>query len=90
MNTEGSEEARAAIFEVIENQIRDNAPPITGETYNRLKSDGHSHYDTMKLIGCVLSVELFEIMKHHQPFNEQRFIANLKALPELPWQEEGE
>ena len=30
---EGSEITREAIFEVIENQIRENNPPITKETY---------------------------------------------------------
>ena len=88
MDTGNPDQAREAIFEVIENQIRDNDPPITAETYNRLKSEGHSHEETMKFIGCALSVELFEIMTNHQPFNEQRYSDNLKSLPELPWEEE--
>jgi len=83
---QGSEIAREAIFEVIENQIRGNDPPITKETYDRLRADGHTHEETMKLIGCALSVELFEIMKNSEPFNERRYISNLKGLPELPWE----
>jgi hypothetical protein len=34
MDEEGSELARAAIFEVIENQIRDNTPPETRKLSN--------------------------------------------------------
>ena len=84
---EGSEVAREAIFEIIENQIKGNDPPITKETYDRLMSDGHTHEETMKLIGCALSVELFEIMKKSEPFNAKRYATNLQGLPELPWEE---
>ena len=50
MEDEKSEMAQEAIFEIIENQMRDNTPPITKKTYTRLKSIGHSHEDAMKLI----------------------------------------
>ena len=84
---EDSEVARWAIFEVIENQIKANDPPITKGTYDRLRAEGHTHEETMKLIGCALSVELFELMKNSEPFNAQRYATNLKGLPELPWDE---
>ena len=87
MNTE-SNMAQEAIFEVIENQLRDNNPPITKETYTRLVSEGHSHDETMKLIGCAMTTEIFEIMKNKQPFNEERYSQNLINLPDLPWEEE--
>jgi len=83
MNTESSI-AQEAIFEIIENQLRDNNPPIAKETYTRLKSDGYSHDDTMKLIGCAMTTEIYEIMKHSQPFDEERYSQNLKNHPELP------
>ena len=87
MNTE-SNMAQEAIFEVIENQLRDNNPPITKETYTRLVSEGHSHDETMKLIGCAMTTEIFEILKNKQPFNEERYSQNLINLPDLPWEEE--
>jgi len=87
MNTESSI-AQEAVFEIIENQLKDNNPPITKETYTRLKSEGYSHDDTMKLIGCAITTEIYEIMKHSQPFDEDRYAKNLKNLPELPWEDE--
>ena len=84
---DGSEITREVIFQVIENQIRENDPPITKETYDRLRTDGYTHDEVMKLIGCALSVELFEIMKNREPFNAQRYATNLMGLPELPWEE---
>ncbi len=79
--------AREAIFEVIENQMRDGTPPETKQTFDRLRGDGYSHEDTMKLIGCVVSTEIFDVLKNKEPFNEKRFVAALHSLPTLPWDE---
>jgi len=87
MDEEGSEIAQEAIFEIIENQIRDGNPPLVRETLSRLISEGRSREDAMKLIGCALSVELFEIMKNNETFNSKRYDNNLSKLPELPWDE---
>ena len=32
-----------------------------------------------------MTTEIYEIMKHSQPFDEERYSQNLKNLPELPW-----
>lgn len=87
---EGSEIAQAAIFEIIENQIRDNSPREVRQTLERLLSEGQTKEDAMKLIGCVVAVEIFEIMKHTKPFNESRYIENLSKLPEMPWKDDEE
>jgi hypothetical protein len=77
--------ARATIFELIDNQIRDGTPPETKQTYDRLIAAGHSREETMKLIGCVVVSEIFDVLKERQPYNQERYVAALKALPELPW-----
>lgn len=82
-----SDIARDAIFEAIENQIRDNNPPITKETLNRLIAEGYSKDEAMKLIGFSLANEISEIMNDNQPFNEERYSQNLRNLPDLPWEE---
>lgn len=86
---EGSEIARAAIFEIIENQLRDNNPPEVRQTFQRLLAEGQTQEEAMKLIGCAVSVEIFEIMKHQQPFNESRYVENLSKLPEMPWEDDA-
>ncbi len=86
----GSEIAQAAIFEIIENQIRDDNPREVRETLERLLSEGRTKEEAMKLIGCAVAVEIFEVMKHHQLFNESRYVENLSKLPELPWEEDEE
>jgi hypothetical protein len=55
-----------AIFGVIDNQINTNDPPKTRETFDRLVREGHSNTERRKLIGCVIAVELFDIMSREQ------------------------
>jgi len=82
-----SDIAREAIFEAVENQIRDNNPPITKETFDRLIAEGYSKNEAMKLIGFSLANEISEIMNNNQLFNEERYSQNLRNLPDLPWEE---
>lgn len=77
---EGSEIAQAAVFEIIENQLRDNNPPEVRQTFQRLLAEGQTQEEAIKLIGCAVSVEIFEIMQHQQPFNESRYVENLNNL----------
>jgi hypothetical protein len=78
---------RSAIFEVINNQIRDGTPPETKETYDRLLSEGYSEEDVMKYIGAVVSSEIFAVLKEGRPYDNDCYVAVLKALPRLPWDE---
>ncbi len=78
---EGSKIMRDAMFEAIDNQIRDRTPPEAKQTYERLKSEGFNHEETMKLLGCALTEELFYIMKEERVFDEYKYIKSLHALP---------
>ena len=73
------------MVEAMENQIRDNDPPLTRITLDRLISLGESRENAMRYIASVLSVEVFETLKNKTPFNEKRYVTNLKNLPELPF-----
>ena len=81
---EGSPYLKAAILEVVDNQIRDNDPPETSQTYARLVKEGHSKADAKRLIGCVVVSEIFDILKKKQPFDLKRYVEALGKLPELP------
>ena len=82
---ENNEIIREQILEVVKNQLRDNDPPETKLTYNRLIKLGYTDNDAKLLIGQCISVELFEIYKNQKPFNESRYIQNLKNLPKEPF-----
>lgn len=76
--------ARAMMLEVIENQINDDTPPETKQTYDRLIADGHSHEETMNMIACAVAAEIHDVIKQEQSFNLERYVAALHNLPEIP------
>ena len=78
----------AAIMKVVDNQLRGNEPPQTGQTLKRLMAAGHSEKEAKRLIACVVSAEIFDVLKQQQPFNLERFVKALDNLPALPWEEE--
>ena len=79
---------KAAIMKVVENQLRNNDPPQTGQTFKRLIEAGHSEKEAKRLIACVVSAEIFDVLKKNEPFNLERFVKALNKLPTMPWEEE--
>jgi hypothetical protein len=73
---------RATTMEVLDNQLRENTPPETKETYERLLAEGHSVTQTRELIASVILAEIYEVLKQKQPFNGDRFVSTLKRLGE--------
>ena len=78
----------AAIMKVVDNQLRSNDPPQTGQTLKRLMAAGHSEEEAKRLIACVVSAEIFDVLNQQQSFNLERFVKGLDNLPALPWDEE--
>jgi hypothetical protein len=75
---------RALYVEVVDNQLRDNNPPETRITFERLQREGHSEPESKRLIAMVIAAETFWIMKSKQNFNHDRFVRNLNRLPLSP------
>ena len=75
-------------MEVVENQLRDNDPPQTRQTFTRLIEAGHSQKEAERLIACVVSAEIFDVLKKNEPFNLDRFVKGLNKLPTMPWEKE--
>jgi hypothetical protein len=76
----------AAILEVVENQLRNHTPPETRQTFQRLLGAGHTADEAKRLIGCVVTTEIYDVLKHRAPFDQVRFVAALHRLPTLPWE----
>jgi hypothetical protein len=75
---------RAAFLEAVENQLRDNEPPETRQTYERLLREGHSEAEAEDLIGAAIAAETYYILKKDETFNHDRFVTTLNNLPKLP------
>jgi hypothetical protein len=76
---------REQIFEIINNQLRNNDPPETKATFDRLKAKGFDDSQTRQMIGQCIAVELFDVMKFGKTYNNERYIKNLLALPKEPF-----
>jgi hypothetical protein len=82
---ESREILRATFLEVVDNQIRDDNPAVTRQTFERLQREGHSAAEARRFIAGVVAAEVFEIAKHKQPFDEARFVERLHQLPDMSW-----
>jgi hypothetical protein len=79
-----SSKALTIVMEVVDNQLRDNDPPETQQTLDRLVAAGHPLEMARRLIGAVLLSEMNRIMKNEELFDNDRYVAALHRLPKLP------
>jgi hypothetical protein len=68
---------KAAIMDVLDNQLRHHDPPETRDTLERLLDEGTDREEARRLIGCVIAAELVDVMKSSRPFDRERFITRL-------------
>ena len=71
-----------AILALVDQQLRDNTPPETRHTFERLVALSYAPEDAHRLIGNVVTQEIFAVMQRGEVYNEQRYIAALQGLPE--------
>jgi hypothetical protein len=76
-----------AILAVVDAQVKDNEPPETRETLDRLVKSGYSIEEARNLIAVVVAATVFDIAKLGQPFDRERYVSALENLPELPFED---
>jgi hypothetical protein len=79
--SQSNPQLQAAIMKVVENQLRNGDPPQTGQTFKRLIEAGHSEKEAKRLIACVVSAEIFDVLKKNEPFNLDRFVKCSTSFP---------
>lgn len=72
----------AAILEVVDTQLRENTPPETRQTFERLVTSGYAPEDARRLIGNVVVQEIFHVLQRRETYNEERYLAALHGLPD--------
>ena len=85
MGTRDTKRLKKAIQEVVRTQLRENDPPETKKTLERLMREGFTEQEALKLIGYVAATEVFAVIKEGRPYNEKNYLAALQALPKMPW-----
>ena len=84
MDDNEAAQLRKAVLEAVEKQITDGEPPETAETLERLVGEGYPRNEAVLMIGHVLAVEMFGIMKEERGFDHAGYARALARLPKLP------
>ena len=74
------------IIQAIKEQIRQSDPPETKETFDRLRREGHTEAEIYRMLGCVMTSEIYDVMKDERVFDRDLYVRRLRALPKLPWE----
>lgn len=77
--------AQEQILQIVDNQLKSNEPPETRQTYDRLLQSGITDKNARIYIGQCVAIEIYNVLKYQQAFNQKRFIGNLNKLPEEPF-----
>ncbi|CQR73835.1 hypothetical protein SOV_33350 [Sporomusa ovata DSM 2662] len=71
---------KRTILATVDNQIRENNPPITRTTLERLKKLGYTEKIAKEKIAAVLIEEIYDVMKNNAPYDEERYSKKLRSL----------
>ncbi|MCE5285555.1 MAG: hypothetical protein LLG02_06885 [Pelosinus sp.] len=71
---------KMTILAVLDNQLRENNPPITRMTLERLKKLGYTEKIAKEKMAVVLIEEIYDVMKTNEAYNEERYSKKLRAL----------
>ncbi|HEV8539350.1 MAG TPA: hypothetical protein VGR15_10585 [Bacteroidota bacterium] len=69
-------------------QLQANNPPETRQAFDRLRGMGYSEKDAKTLIASVIACESYVVIKSGKPYDHDRFVRNLKRLPDQEFEEE--
>lgn len=72
------------LIQAIENQIESDNPPAAKATLNKLTLVGYEGEEILKLMAHVLAVEIDKMLDEDRAFNTEWYETALRALPELP------
>ena len=68
------------ILEVVENQLKENNPPVTGQAYQKQLDAGFSAKEAKEKIGAVVLTEIYDVLKDNQSYDEERYGLALEEM----------
>jgi len=78
--TEPNPYLKQHLIDAVENQLRDNNPPVTRETFERLQADGYTTQQAKEKIAAVLIESIYNVLKTNTPHNDAEYEKRLRAL----------
>ena len=82
-------DAKKALLQVVDNQIRANNPPETKQTLQRLVREGYTSGEAKELIASLLVTRIHASLQEKKPFDDNLYVRQLKDLPAVPWGNES-
>lgn len=71
---------QTTLIEIVEHQVRNNDPPETRQTLDRLLAAGHPRESAVLLIGAALLEEMTFMLGKRVPFDRARFKQRLDRI----------
>ncbi|MBJ2245678.1 hypothetical protein [Pseudomonas haemolytica] len=84
IDNDEEEFTESTLTQAIENQIESDNPPAAKATFNKLTLVGYEREDILNLMAHVLAVEIDKMLEEDRPFDTEWYETALRALPELP------
>lgn len=80
--------AEATLVQAIENQLEAGEPAAAQAVYNKLSLVGYAREEILQLMALVLAHEVDAMLRDDRPFDSAWYEQALRALPELPEQQD--
>ena len=70
-----------AMHEVVATQLWDDSPPEVWDTAVRLSDAGYERHEILHMLGRLVSDLVWEALHDERPYDRERHVAALQALP---------
>ena len=74
---------REELLQRVHRQVADNDPPAAAEAYQRLRAEGRTQDEALKLLAAALLVETHAMGRDSRPFDVEGYSRALAALPRI-------
>jgi Domain of unknown function (DUF1841). len=72
------------IHELVVNQLWDDDPPEVWQTARRLLAAGYERHDVLHMLAAAAAQEVWHVIHEREPFERDRYVRALEALPASP------
>ena len=80
MSEQTNPRLKKLLLEVVENQLRNNDPPITRITFDRLISDGYTKVEAKERIAAAVIGQIYDMLRDGKSFNMEECESKLNSI----------
>ena len=80
MSEQTNPRLKKLLLEVVENQLRNNDPPITRITFDRLISDGYTKAEAKERIAAAVIGQIYDMLRDGKSFNLEEYESELNSI----------